>query len=69
VIGSEGKGRFNTSAWRAYVLFLNGVIKETDVLDATTLPKVRMPHRDNFLPVELDWKTVQKRPLGHYPGS
>ena len=53
----------------AYVLFLNDVIKETDVLDATTLPRVRMPNRDNFLPVEIDWKPGQRRPLGHYPGS
>ena len=53
----------------AYVLFLNDVIKETDVLDATTLPNVRMPNRDNFLPVEIDWKPGQRRPLGHYPGS
>jgi S-disulfanyl-L-cysteine oxidoreductase SoxD len=53
----------------AYVLFLNEVIKETDVLDSMTLPKVKMPNRDNFLPVELDWKPGQRRPLGHYPGS
>ena len=51
----------------AFVLFLNGVIKETDVLDAATLPKVRMPNRDNFLAVEIDWKPGQRRPLGHYP--
>ena len=36
----------------AFVLFRNGIIKETDVLDATSLPKVRMPNRDNFLPVD-----------------
>jgi len=53
----------------AYVLFLNDVIKETDSLDAMTLPQVRMPNRDNFLPVEIDWKPGQRRPLGHYPGS
>ena len=35
---------------------------------ATTLPKVRMPNRDNFVAVELDWKPGQRRPLGHYPG-
>jgi cytochrome c len=52
----------------AYVLFINNVIKETDVLDATTLPKVQMPNRDRFLAVELNWKPGQKRPLGHYPG-
>jgi mono/diheme cytochrome c family protein len=56
-------------ATTAYVLYLNDIIKETDVLDATTLPKVRMPNRDNFLPVEIDWKPGQRRPLGHYPGS
>jgi mono/diheme cytochrome c family protein len=52
----------------AYVLYLNEVIKETDVLDAGTLPKVRMPNRDNFLAVEIDWKPGQRRPLGFYPG-
>jgi len=51
----------------AFVLFLNGIIEETDVLDATTLPKVRMPNRDNFLAVEIDWKPGQRRPLGYYP--
>jgi len=51
----------------AFVLFLNDVIKENEVLDATTLPKVRMPNRDNFVGVELDWKPGQKRPLGYYP--
>ena len=29
----------------AYVLYLGGIIKETDVMDATSLPKVQMPHR------------------------
>jgi cytochrome c len=51
----------------AYVLFLNEVIDEDAVLDATTLPKIRMPNRDNFVAVELDWKPGQRRPLGHYP--
>jgi len=32
----------------AYLLFLNGVVGETDVMNATTLPKVVMPNRDNF---------------------
>jgi cytochrome c len=32
----------------AYVLFLNGVVPENTVLDATTLPQVRMPNRDGF---------------------
>jgi cytochrome c len=32
----------------AYILFLNGVIGENDVMNAATLPKVVMPNRDNF---------------------
>ena len=52
----------------AFVLFLNDIVKENDVLDAATLPKVRMPNRENFLAVEIDWKPGQRRPLGHYPG-
>jgi mono/diheme cytochrome c family protein len=32
----------------AYLLFLNGVIGENDEMNATTLPKVKMPNRDNF---------------------
>ena len=51
----------------AYVLFLNGVIKENDVLDQATLPKVQMPNAGGFVGVELDWKTGQQRPLGYYP--
>ena len=32
----------------AYVLYLNGIVGETDTIDAGSLPKVRMPNRDNF---------------------
>jgi cytochrome c len=51
----------------AYVLFLNGVIKENDVLDQASLPRVKMPNVDTFVGVELDWKPGQRRPLGYYP--
>ena len=34
----------------AYILHLNGVIAATDVVDAQSLPKVRMPNRDGFIP-------------------
>jgi S-disulfanyl-L-cysteine oxidoreductase SoxD len=34
----------------AYVLNLNGVIGPNDVIDAVSLPKVRMPNRDGFIP-------------------
>jgi cytochrome c len=33
----------------AYVLHLNGIIREDQVMDATSLPKVRMPNRDGFV--------------------
>ena len=51
----------------AYVLYINGVIKETDVLDQASLPKIKMPNADKFVGIELDWKTGQRRPLGYYP--
>jgi cytochrome c len=33
----------------AYILRLNDLIGENDVMDATTLPKVMMPNRDGFI--------------------
>ncbi|MCC6363499.1 MAG: c-type cytochrome [Bryobacterales bacterium] len=33
----------------AYVLFLNGIVEEKQVMNASTLPKVRMPNRDGFV--------------------
>jgi S-disulfanyl-L-cysteine oxidoreductase SoxD len=33
----------------AYLLALNKIIGENDVMDAQTLPKVKMPNRDNFI--------------------
>jgi cytochrome c len=34
----------------AYVLFLNGIVAEADVLDAARLPRVEMPNRRGFVP-------------------
>ena len=34
----------------AYILNLNGVIGENDTLDAKSLPQVKMPNRDGFIP-------------------
>ncbi len=34
----------------AYILNLNGIIGPDDVLDAKSLPHVRMPNRDGFIP-------------------
>jgi cytochrome c len=33
----------------AYVLNLNGIIDESQVMDAASLPKVKMPNRDGFV--------------------
>jgi cytochrome c len=34
----------------AYILFRNGIISETTVLDAASLPKIQMPNRKGFVP-------------------
>jgi S-disulfanyl-L-cysteine oxidoreductase SoxD len=36
----------------AYLLNLNGVIPESETLDAKTLPQVKMPNRDGFIVFE-----------------
>jgi len=36
-------------ALTAYILAQNKLIGESDVMDAKTLPKVKMPNRDNFI--------------------
>jgi cytochrome c len=36
----------------AYVLFLNGIVGEDTVMNAQTLPQVKMPNRDGFV---SDW--------------
>ncbi|HEY2015451.1 MAG TPA: cytochrome c [Bryobacteraceae bacterium] len=33
----------------AYVLFLNGIVGENDVINKESLPKIRMPNRDGFV--------------------
>jgi cytochrome c len=54
----------------AFILFRNDIIKEDDVMDATTLPKIKMPNRDGFIPQNLDeihdWKKRGCK-LGHCP--
>jgi cytochrome c len=34
----------------AFVLQLNGIVSDNDVMDAKSLPKVKMPNRDGFVP-------------------
>ena len=48
------KNRARRSAARvyaltAYILALNKIIGENDVINAETLPKVKMPNRDGFI--------------------
>jgi hypothetical protein len=38
-----------TYAVTAYLLEINGIIGESEVMNAQTLPKVKMPNRDNFI--------------------
>ena len=38
----------------AYLLFRNGIIQETDVMNAQSLPKVQMPNRNGFIPPRLE---------------
>lgn len=41
----------------AYLLFGNGIIKETDVMDAKSLPQIRMPGLDHYVPPPFtEWK-------------
>ena len=49
---NESKSLTNdeTYAVVAYILRINGVIGEDDTIDARTLPAVRMPNRDGFVP-------------------
>ncbi len=48
----------------AYVLQLNGIVSPADVLDANSLPKVRMPNRDGFIPDGRP-DAGKKRPTSH----
>ena len=52
-------------ALTAFLLYKNGVIGEDDVLDAQTLPQVKMPNRDGYaLP---EWKPGMPRPFSAKP--
>ena len=47
----------DTYAVTAYILSLNGIVPEDGKLDKETLPKIKMPNRDGFIPdpvFELD---------------
>ena len=64
-IGREGTLKpDDVYALTAFLLFKNDVIKETDVLDAQSLPKVVMPNRDGFA-LPPDWKPEMPRLQGY----
>ncbi len=57
-------------ALTAYLLYRNDIIPESDVMDAQSLPKVRMPNREGFIPQRVeDIPDIQKRGCraGHCP--
>jgi mono/diheme cytochrome c family protein len=52
-------------ALTAYLLYVNGVIAEDEVMDAENLPDVQMPNRDNWARLP-DWQPGKPR-LPGYP--
>ena len=52
-------------ALTAYLLYVNDVILEDEVLDAQSLPQVKMPNREAFAPLP-EWKPGRPR-LAGYP--
>ena len=44
----------------AYLLYRNGIIGENDVMDAESLPQVRMPRRDDYV-MPGEWTPETRR--------
>jgi cytochrome c len=51
-------------ALTAYLLYMNGLIEEDEVMNAESLPMVQMPNRDNWAPLP-DWQPGQPRLPGY----
>ena len=51
-------------ALTAYLLFKNGIIKEDEVMDAQSLPKVKMPNQNGFA-LPAPWKHGEPRLQGY----
>jgi cytochrome c len=64
-LGKEGSLKPDeVYALTAYILYKNNVIKDDEVLNAESLPKVKMPNRDGFaLPPQ--WKHGEPRLQGY----
>jgi cytochrome c len=64
-VGNEGTLTANeVYALTAYLLFLNKVIPEDEVLDKQSLPKVKMPIGNDYAPLP-DWKPGTPRLQGY----
>ena len=64
-IGQEGTLSANeVYALTAFLLYKNDVIKEDEVMDAQSLPKVKMPNRDGSVPPP-EWKHGTPRLQGY----
>ena len=46
----------------AFLFYRNGIIQESDVLDAKSLPKIEMPNRNGFVPAVPVWPPDPKKP-------
>lgn len=55
-------------ALTAFLLFKGGVIQEGDVMDAQSLPKVKMPNRDGYAPLP-EYKRGAPRIFANKPGQ
>jgi cytochrome c len=64
--GKEGSLKPNeVYSLTAYLLFKNGVIPEDQVVDAQSLPQIKMPNRDGY--VLPEWKHGMPRPFPNKP--
>jgi cytochrome c len=64
-LGKEGSLTPNeVYALTAYILYKSNVVKEDDVLDAQSLPKVKMPNREGFA-LPPAWKHGSPRLQGY----
>jgi S-disulfanyl-L-cysteine oxidoreductase SoxD len=44
----------------AFLFYRNGIIQESDALDAKSLPKIQMPNRNGFVPAVPVWPAAPK---------
>lgn len=55
-------------ALTAFLLFKNGIIQESDAMDAESLPKIQMPNRNGYQPPPVsEWKPGMPRPFEILP--